>query len=313
MPPADTIPQAAASVVSLNAKRAEAGAAFGAAAKRGVGIGQETDGGALLPPEAKRLKRSGFEVQKAVVFALFLRELRTRFGKYSLGYLWALLEPAVHVLVLVSLFTFFLGRSGAGGITFPVFFVAGIVPWFLFNNIAVRSLRAVQSNEGLFNYRLVKPIDTVLARALLEMVIYGAVYVTLLLAVRLLGEPVYISNILVLLGSFLLLAWFSTGLGLVFMVIGDAFSEAEKLIPMLIQPLYFISGIMISVKQIPVDYLPYLLWNPIFHVIEIARGTLSPGYEVGDVSLFYVFLCALTVSVVGLWLYRVREKSMLTR
>ncbi len=35
------------------------------------------------------MARSGFEVQKVTVEALFLREIRTRFGKFRLGYLWA--------------------------------------------------------------------------------------------------------------------------------------------------------------------------------------------------------------------------------
>lgn len=40
------------------------------------------------------MARSGFEVQKVTVEALFLREIRTRFGKFRLGYLWAILEPS---------------------------------------------------------------------------------------------------------------------------------------------------------------------------------------------------------------------------
>lgn len=38
------------------------------------------------------MARSGLEVQKAAVKALFLREIKTRLGKYRLGYLWAALE-----------------------------------------------------------------------------------------------------------------------------------------------------------------------------------------------------------------------------
>ncbi|HAX2293506.1 TPA: ABC transporter permease, partial [Escherichia coli] len=54
------------------------------------------------------MARSGFEVQKAAVHALFLRELRTRFGKYRLGYLWAVLEPAAHLLIMLAIFGFFM-------------------------------------------------------------------------------------------------------------------------------------------------------------------------------------------------------------
>ncbi|HHU4463588.1 TPA: ABC transporter permease, partial [Escherichia coli] len=29
---------------------------------------------------------------------LFIREIRTRFGKFCMGYQWAILEPSVHLL-----------------------------------------------------------------------------------------------------------------------------------------------------------------------------------------------------------------------
>lgn len=50
------------------------------------------------------MARSGFEVQKVTVEALFLREIRTRFGKFRLGYLWAILEPSAHLLILLGIF-----------------------------------------------------------------------------------------------------------------------------------------------------------------------------------------------------------------
>ncbi len=49
------------------------------------------------------MARSGFEVQKVTVEALFLREIRTRFGKFRLGYLWAILEPSAHLLILLKI------------------------------------------------------------------------------------------------------------------------------------------------------------------------------------------------------------------
>ena len=50
------------------------------------------------------MARSGFEVQKVTVEALFLREIRTRFGKFRLGYLWAILEPSAHLLILLGIY-----------------------------------------------------------------------------------------------------------------------------------------------------------------------------------------------------------------
>ncbi len=255
--------------------------------------------------------RDGLAIQKAVILALFLRELRTRFGKYRLGYLWALLEPAAHVLVLLAVFGLLMGRA-MPDISFPVFFIGGVVPWFLFSNIATRSLKAVEANLGLFNYAPVKPIDTILARALLEVVIYGAVYAVLLLLVWLLGEPLHIGNLPVLLAAFLGLGWFALGLGLIFMALGDAFTEADRIIPIAIKPLYFVSGVFFSIHNIPADFRAWLYWNPILHAIELGRNALFPTYAVQEASLAYLLACALAANVLGLLVYRLREKEMLS-
>lgn len=76
------------------------------------------------------MARRGIEVQRAVIKALFMREMKTRFGKYRLGYLWAILEPAAHLMVLVGIFGYVMHRT-MPDISFPVFLVNGIIP-FLF-------------------------------------------------------------------------------------------------------------------------------------------------------------------------------------
>ena len=116
------------------------------------------------------MARSGFEVQKVTVEALFLREIRTRFGKFRLGYLWAILEPSAHLLILLGIFGYIMHRT-MPDISFPVFLLNGLIPFFIFSSISNRSVGAIEANQGLFNYRPVKPIDTIIARALLETLI----------------------------------------------------------------------------------------------------------------------------------------------
>lgn len=50
------------------------------------------------------MRKRGWEVMRRLIFALFLREIRTRFGKYQLGYAWALLEPVSSIAVLLLVF-----------------------------------------------------------------------------------------------------------------------------------------------------------------------------------------------------------------
>lgn len=257
------------------------------------------------------MARSGFEVQKAAVHALFLRELKTRFGKYRLGYLWAILEPAAHMLILLLIFGFIMHRT-MPDISFPVFLLNGIIPYFIFSNIATRSIDAIAANQGLFNYRPVKPIDTIISRAILETLIYVIVYAILMLIVGLCGEEFSINQFVTLVLTWLLLSLFSCGVGLIFMVVGSTFPETEKFLPIILKPLYFISCVMFPLNAVPKDYWPYLLWNPIAHAVELSRISVVAGYQAQGVSLTYLALCTLITLFIGLALYRVREEAMLT-
>lgn len=264
-------------------------------------------------PEWKQhlMARSGIDVQRAAVCALFLREIKTRFGKYRLGYCWAILEPAAHMLVMLAVFGFVMHRT-MPDISFPVFLINGIIPYFLFSHIATRSISAIDANQGLFNYRPVKPIDTILARALLESLIYSCVYIVLMCVVGIAGEVFSITQLITLAVTWLLLILFSCGLGMVFMVVGKTFPEMEKFLPILIKPLYFVSCIMFPLHAVPRDYWPYLLWNPIVHIVELSRECVVAGYESQGVSLPYLAFCTLLMLFVGLALYRLREEAMLT-
>ncbi|MBB2325342.1 ABC transporter permease [Escherichia coli] len=257
------------------------------------------------------MARSGLEVQQAAVKALFLREIKTRFGKYRLGYLWAILEPAAHLLVLLTIFGFIMHRT-MPDISFPVFLLNGLIPYFIFSSIATRSIGAIGANQGLFNYRPVKPIDTIIARSLLEVLIYCGVYIVLMAFVALLGEEFTVINIITIILTWIFLTLFSFGIGLIFMVVGNTFPESEKFLPILIKPLYFISCIMFPLHSIPKEYWPMLLWNPLIHVVELSRESVVIEYKSDGVSLQYLAISALISLFIGLALYRTREEAMLT-
>ncbi|HDQ2126379.1 TPA: ABC transporter permease, partial [Escherichia coli] len=235
----------------------------------------------------------------------------TRFGKYRLGYLWAILEPSAHLLMLLGILGYVMHRT-MPDISFPVFLLNGLIPFFIFSSISKRSISAIEANQGLFNYRSVKPIDTIIARALLETLIYVIVYILLMLIVWIVGEYFKITNLLRIIGTWSLLIILSCSIGLIFMVVGRTFPEMQKVLPLLNKPLYFGSCIMFPLHSIPKQYWPYLLWNPLVHVVELSRESVMPGYISEGVSLNYLAMFTLVTLFISLALYRNREEAMLT-
>lgn len=255
----------------------------------------------------------GWQVMRRSVMALFLREIRTRFGKYQLGYAWALLEPVGSVSVLLIVFTA-LGAHGYPGISFPIFLMTGVVVNSLFVDISNRSIKAMEANSALFNYRPVRPIDTVIARAILELMLHLGVYATLLILYALVvGGDVVVSGLPLLLSAFALMTVFSCGVGVLFMLVTDAYSDADKVLPLLTRPLFFISGVFFSIEIVPPEYHPLLLWNPIFHGITLVRESVAPDYSVPEASLGYLAVSALGVMTMSLFFYRLKERNLRLR
>ncbi len=244
------------------------------------------------------------------VHALFLRELKTRFGEYRLGYLWALLEPVAHMAVMLAILGYLMHRA-MPDISFPLFFICGIAPYSLFSNVATRALNAMDANQGLFSYRPVHPIDAVLARTCLELLIKMTCFIIILSGLWLLGDSVSSDNVPIAITIWLALAVLSQGIGFIFMVLGRSFKATDKLLPILIRPLYFASGVMFPLHVIPPDYRWLVDWNPLLHAFELMRHALSPSYPLYGVSHGYLWLCALICLFSGLLLYKGCEPAML--
>ena len=256
-------------------------------------------------------RRSSLQIQAAAVRALFLRELQTRFGRYRLGYLWALIEPAIHVGFMLLLFSGIISRA-VPGISYPVFLVCGILPWFMFTRTATRAIGAVSANKGLFNYRPVRPIDAVIARAGLEGVIYFNVYVVMLGILAWSGENIGLQHIPLVLLVWVTLWLFSFAFAILMMILGHFSEELSKFISVFFRILYLASGVLYSIHAIPEPYQSYMLWNPVLHGLEQIRHAISPSYPIHHISYSYLLLCTIVMLFLGLLLYKNRERRMMT-
>lgn len=258
-----------------------------------------------------RLKpRGGLQVMYAAVRALFLRELQTRFGQYRLGYFWILLEPALHLGFMLVLFGR-LGTRTVPGIDFEVFLVNGILPFFMFRQIATQSLNAIAANKGLFSYKPVKPIDALLARSFLELLLHFTAYLFFSVILVWFGFHISLEAVPQLLGYWLLLFLLTTSMGLIFLVIGDISPEINKFISTFFFILYLLSAVIYTIHIIPVEYQEYLLWNPLIHIFELMRHAVAPNYPlVSGVSLGYAMIWLIGSLLLGLLLYTRFEQRM---
>ncbi len=252
---------------------------------------------------------SRFKTMARVINALIYRETKTRFGQKKLGYAWVLLEPVAQIAVFAAIFGVFMNRV-MPGIDYIVFLTIGVVGWNLFNDTLNQSLGAVSSNLGLLIYNKVKPIDTVISRAILEGMIFWIVLPTILVFLHFISHPIKYIDLGQILIGFISLWIISIGLGMFFAVLAAIKQETKWVLNVILKPLYFLSAIMYSVSTIPGEYQKILLFNPLVHAIGLMRGGFIENYDSYYVDGFYLFMWCLVTLFLGISAFVAKEHRL---
>lgn len=242
-------------------------------------------------------------IQSRVVWALLLREIKTRFGRHRLGYLWAVLGPCAQVVVMMIVFEV-LGRLAPPGLDFPVFLITGIVPWHLFNSTVTRSLSAIDSNRALLVYPRVKPLDLVIARSILEVATYVVVLGLLLALAGALGMQAWPDRPLVIIATMLAVSLLGAGIGAAVAAAQAVAPTTQRLVPLTQRPLFFTSGIFFSAEVMPEPLRGWLLFNPLLHANELMRAGFFASYEGRYADPAYLMAWVLGALFTGLLVQR---------
>lgn len=253
---------------------------------------------------------NAFAVQRRVVYALILRETRTRYGKTRIGYLWALFEPMAHMLIFAAIFSF-IGRSSPLGGSVAMLILTGLFPYNLFSNLAIQLLNAVEGNRVLLSYPHVTPFDVMVARSILEVATQVVVFSFVLLILAALDLwDMQVDNVLSVIMVLLVGSALGVGLGLVNAVLAYKFPSYVNIFGMIMRPMYFLSGIFFVVGYMSTDIQNIMYYNPVAHLIEWFRSAMYVGYESTFLDMQYLFNFTLTVVFFGLLLLRLYRHKL---
>jgi capsular polysaccharide transport system permease protein len=256
-------------------------------------------------------RRDPWEVQRDVLFALLLREIKARVGGQWVGAVWTLFEPLAHVALMVALFGF-LRNTLIPGIEYPLYLTTGLVPFFLFQHLGIRLMDGIEANRGLYAYRQVKPLDPLLARAVVEALMNMVVYAFTLVWLSYMEFHVLPDDPLAMIGVHAVLFLLGTAFGVFVAVVSHDRPRLRTLIRMTMLPLYFASGVIFRVDLLAREYIEWLLWNPLLHLIELSRHAFIPAYApIEGVDALYPVMATLLLSALALAAYRADRQRLL--
>lgn len=240
-------------------------------------------------------------IQRRVLGALVLRDMRTRFGRSFMGYVIIVCWPLSHLLGLMSIYLV-TRRVAPVGASVPIFLGTGILPYILCLYPARQIMLALAMNQPLLHFPVVKATDIVLARGILE--VLTAFWVTLIFATILFVCGVDIVPIHYQDAIQAILATIYLGFAIGF-ISALLFKLTRAWLPVqvvLIIVLYVTAGVFFIPSALP-DNIQNILWyNPLLHCVEWMRSAYYDGYGYGLLDRGYLvsfstFVIALSLVV----------------
>jgi lipopolysaccharide transport system permease protein len=227
---------------------------------------------------------------RELIYFLTKREMQIRYKQSVFGVSWAILQPLVFAFVLALFFGLVIKVNVPGDIPYPVFAVAGIVPWMFTSQAINQGAGSLVLDADLISKvyfpRLALPISKALG-LILDLAIALVVVVVVTLA-----YGVSISSMVYLVPAFLLLGVISAfALATLLAALNVKYRDVQVLVPMLVQILFFASPVIYSgatVGQTSGEAWSYLYYlNPLASVLDGTRWALldQPAPSVAKVLI----------------------------
>jgi len=243
------------------------------------------------------------QVQARSIWAIALREVLVKHGRYKLGYIWELVRTGFMVSCFWAIREIG-GFKPPSGIPVPIFLLMGFVAWFTFQETVNKSLAIVRNNRAMLAYPQVTPLDLYLASTLTVWVTQLLVMCIFLCIALLVGYEYNIVNFVGFAMGLAGVAIFALAVGVLLGSVKVYVPVLEKIVPMILRVMFFISGVFFSPEHFSKIIGDYFMWNPITNFIELLRSTFITSHIPGFIKLDYIVILTVVLLCLGMLIER---------
>jgi len=237
-------------------------------------------------------------IQRRVIWALFLRETLTRFGRHNIGFLWLFVEPMLFTLGVTAMWT---ALKTVHGSNLPIvaFAITGYSSVLLWRNMSSRLIGALTPNLSLLYHRNVRPIDIYASRLLLEFAGATMSFVFLVVVFVFVGWLEMPEDVLQVMGAWVMLTWFGCSLAIFLGAVSEVSETVEKLWHPVSYLLFPLSGAAFLVDALPQQARDIVLWLPMVNGTEYLREGYFGSQMHAHYDLTYMAFANLALTLLG--------------
>ena len=248
--------------------------------------------------------RSAYEYREYIRQSV-ARDLRHRYKRSVLGYVWSMLNPLLMMMILTVVFANLMQQNITD---YAVFLISGMLPFNYFSITSLACLGTIRSNARIIDQLPVPKTIFPLSIATSGMIDFLLSLFPLILVMLVCRHPISLTILalpLVLIPMFFV----TMGVSLTLAAANVFFEDTQHLSDVMFRALYFLSPVLYARHLLPEWIQPWVALNPMFPIIEYNRGIFYDA-ALPPMGAYLITLASSTlVLAFGLWVFRKTEQK----
>lgn len=246
---------------------------------------------------------------REVLINFALQELKVKYKRSVLGFLWSLLNPiltmTVTSIVFAAIMRFELNN-------FVVFIYSGLLPWGFIAISMDGSTNSLINAEGfvkkVYLPKMIFPLAGVLSNFINMIFSMASLFIILLF----IGAKISIALIFLPI-SFLLIFAAVTGISFILSITSVYFRDIRHIIGVITGVLFYLTPILYPLDRIPIQFSRYIQFNPFYYYVELFRNPIYEGLFPSTDVIIITTIFSLCILAIGLLIFIRKEKDLVFR
>src|SRR5260370_2832709 len=243
---------------------------------------------------------------RELIWALAVKELRVRDKRSALGFLWALLNPLLMMVILTMVFSTLMRVPVHH---YPIFLISTLLPWTFFSQSLAYSADSIVSNGELLKKVYVSKSVFPIAAVVSNLINFFLSMIPLVLLLVVFRFPFYWTWLYLLI-PLISLILFTMGCSFFFSMVNFFFRDMSHTLPVFPQAWFYFCPIIYSLDFFPARYRLLFRLNPLLYPLNAFRLALYYGLLPTSQSMAASLACCIVALAIGYGLFRRSQDSL---
>jgi len=248
-----------------------------------------------------------FKKYKPLMNELIVRDLKVKYRRSFLGYVWSLLNPLLMMAVMSYVFSYMFRFDVPN---YPLYLICGQTLWGFFNESTNVAMYSVLANGSLIRKVYIPKFIFPMSRVLSSFVTMSFSLVAILIVMIVTGVKINFTILLFPIPLIFLLL-FSTGVGLVLSSLSVYFRDITHLYGVVTMAWMYATPVFYPIEALPANVAKVISFNPMYHYITFFREIVLYGAVPSMQTWLWCAFCSILAFVLGLTIFRKLQRNFI--